>query len=63
MTLMRLCLTFFNVLKLGIVKIVFFFSTEYDLALSVMAASGKLSEFVAKQQEGKVHSTALGVWY
>uniref|UniRef100_I3JHP2 PHD-type domain-containing protein n=1 Tax=Oreochromis niloticus TaxID=8128 RepID=I3JHP2_ORENI len=36
---------------------------EYDLALSVMAASGKLSEFVAKQQEGKVHSTALGVWY
>lgn len=44
-------------------KIVFFFSTEYDLALSVMAASGKLSEFVAKQQEGKVHSTALGVWY
>lgn len=40
-----------------------FFSTEYDLALSVMAASGKLSEFVAKQQEGKVHSTALGVWY
>lgn len=32
-------------------------STDYDLALAVMEASGKLAEFVTKQQKGEVNSS------
>lgn len=39
-------------------------STDYDCALKVMAASGKLAELVAKQQRGKVLTLChLHLWF
>uniref|UniRef100_A0A8D2ZHE1 PHD-type domain-containing protein n=1 Tax=Scophthalmus maximus TaxID=52904 RepID=A0A8D2ZHE1_SCOMX len=35
-------------------------STDYDRALRVMAASGKLEDLVAEQQKGEVHSSVVG---
>ena len=35
-------------------------STDYDLALTAMVASGKLAELVAKQQIGEVHFYLCG---
>ncbi|KAI3356383.1 hypothetical protein L3Q82_017610, partial [Scortum barcoo] len=35
-------------------------STDYDLALKVMVASGKLTELVTKQQKGEVHTYHRG---